>query len=245
MYLPLSYIENFGRNTVMGSFSKKKEKNVKDSLQPTNFYSPLGALTYGKGGATYTPYETPEQAQARQTTDVKIGEVLNQFPTQFDVNAAFNNPFYQSTLNLIRRPIESQRTQEEKELTNRLSAQNQLGSSYDALIRDQFSRRYNELNQDADDRARGASFDAYNQSLQNSVSALGALRNDRTAGVETTYSALKPALEVQSAISPLNQVLANFYAKQRSPYEGALGKVNQTANTLMSLSDVFRRFYGR
>lgn len=214
---------------------KKKEKQVTSSLQANNFYSPFGTVTSGRNSISFNPTENSDQTTARDVTDSKLLQTLQQVPSSYNVDDAFNNRFYTQLSKAYQQPIDYQKSQDERELNNRLSAQNQIGSSYDALQRDYLGRRYDQRYADAENQARLTSADAYNQSFNNNLMALAALRNDRNAGLEATYSPLKYALNYQSALNPLATAQASFYANQPSAYQQALGNINGAVNTARNI----------
>lgn len=87
----------------------------------------------------------------------------------FDVNDFYNNPFYNTTRNMYRRPIQDQQEADNKELMNQLNARNQTGSSYDAYQNYLQNKRYDTLYANAEDQSRLASANAYQQMFQNEL----------------------------------------------------------------------------
>lgn len=87
----------------------------------------------------------------------------------FDVNDFYNNPFYSTTRSMYRRPLMDQQDADNKELMNRLNARNQVGSSYDAYQQYLQNKRYDTLYANAEDQARLASANAYQQMFQNEL----------------------------------------------------------------------------
>lgn len=201
------------------SFGKKKSSNsdkyqsqILTALQPANFYSPFGKME----GGTYTPIESADQVAARGLTDRKLLSTLGAIPDTFDVNQFYNNPFYGTVLNMTRQPIDMQRQQDERNLSNQLSARNQLGSSYDAYSKNLLAQRYDDAYRQAESRARLSSADAYTTSLQSALSTLGALRNESAASQDQALQPAKLALNYQQVSSPLQQSLANYYIDRRN-----------------------------
>lgn len=192
---PVGSLIGAGAGSLLGLFRGRRRSQpvytppqyVMPERQYGNFYTPLGDLTSNASGVTFNPKLTALQQAAADATDRHINTILGSLPTQFNVNEAFNNPFYHSTLDALQRPLQQRRQQEITDLTNELSARNQLGSSYDALQRNLFNQRYDNLMRDAENRARELSFEAYQQQFDNQLQALANLRNDRSAALDASY----------------------------------------------------------
>lgn len=198
------------------SFGKKEkdndnnDKKAQQATQPVNFYSPFGNFVKGR----FTPIESPDQIATRELANTSIRNLVSGIPTRFDINAYYSNPYYDTTLSLLNQPIQQQEVQDFRELNNQLSAQNQLGSSYDAYRRYLTEQRYDQSYRQAQNQARLASSDAYTASVNQSLSALQGLRNDQNAYMDTLYKPAQLALGYQQAVSPLQQTLSNYYSNQ-------------------------------
>ncbi len=172
----------------------------------TNFTTPQGTVTTNQNQVTFNPNVTPTQAALGTVVDNQMLNAALNIPNQFDVNSAFNNPFYTSTLNMLEQPILTQKQQDLTALNNQLNAQNQIGSSYDAYQKNLLNQRYDNQLTNAQDQARQSSFNAYNQSLNNALATLSALRNVQNSALDAQYLPAKMALGFQGNVS---QALAN------------------------------------
>lgn len=207
------------------SFSRNRDRRVQSALQPYNYTSPFGSVlinpeTHAMEFLPHLDLPTRDQLNFQNT---KINDVLRELPTRLDVNQAYNNPFYQAVLQLVKNPIDTQRDEEERMLKNRLNAQNQLGGSYDALQRYLLGRRYDELYRNAEGQARQEAFKAYNQSFDNMLNALRGLRADQSALQDNLYRPLSASAGLQNQVSELQRQLAGYEANRKSPLETALG----------------------
>ena len=220
---------------------KKKEKAAKESTQkavkalaPSAYEDPFGKFKKGK----FTPYENEHQIASRNTIDESLNNLVGQVPTEFDVESYYNNPFYDLTSRMYRRVLDRQREQDTKDLDDILNARNQLGSSYDALRRRDFDQMYADRYDQADDQARMASANAYQQAYQNILESLRGLSNERSAALERTYAPAKMALSYQQAVAPLQNAqaaawsnFANIQANRTTGFDRFL----QTGNMLGNL----------
>lgn len=140
---------------------------AQDALQPKNFSSPFGTMTFSGKNATYSPtffpgqqdiLNTAPQNEANllknnlpQTTDMFQGALNNYVGKTQNLSPDMlynNNPFYQNAMQMYTAPFMRQYQQDSAQLANNMNAQHQTGNSYAALkqnLLDQ-NRDYN-LNQ--------------------------------------------------------------------------------------------------
>lgn len=212
--------------------AKKRENKVQEAAKPNNFYSPLGQLVHNGKDSTYKPNLTRNQRQAGQYRDVKLLDTMKRLPTKFDVNSYYNNPFYQTTLDLFERPIQEQYDEDYTDLMNNLNARNQVGSSFDALQQMYLRRGRDNQLADARLRARQASADAYGNSFNQGLALLAGLRNDRTADIQQQMAALNAAMGNQQTMTPLSAMQANFYANQKTGMENVMDYQKEMAKAI-------------
>jgi hypothetical protein len=215
----------------MGSFGNKTSQ-VNAATEPYAFQSPIANLSYKGHHARYNPYFTDDQKSTQSLTDSKLLGTLQSLPTSFNVNDAYNNPFYGDTKKLYQAPIMEQYGADAKELNNRLTAQNQLGSSYDAYSRNLLDQRRDSQLGQADARARLASFDAYQQQFGNLLATLQGLRTDRNSALNAALAPIQAANGVQTSLSPLQGAQANYLANRKSPLESWLNYGAQAAGAI-------------
>lgn len=229
----------------MGSFSSKKsnkpDSKVVSALQPASFTSPFGNLSNGN----YQPIESSANLLNRNLADQKISSVLSGLPSQFNVNEAYNNPYYSTLSSLYKQPIAQQRSVDTTDLSNQLSARNQLGSSYEAYQRDLLNRRYDQLNNQAENQARMGAFDAYNQSVVNALNTLQGLRQDKNASQSAALEPLQYGLNYQNNSAGLQSQLANYYSNLNAQ-NAALDTSRRNANlqAAAQLGGTALKFFG-
>ena len=190
---------------------QQNTSNAIAALKPKNYADPYGTVTHSKKATTFTPVESDIQRETRGTIDNSINSIVSQVPTEFDIDSYYNNPFYETTKRMYQRVIDQQRERDDRDLTNNLNARNQMGSSYDALARRYMAQDYNSRYDQADDQARMASANAYQQAYQNLLESLRGLSNERSTSLERAYAPAKIAMGYQSALSPLQTGAANAY----------------------------------
>lgn len=200
----------------MGSLSRKdNDKAAKNATnqavamaQPKNYEDPFGKLADGK----FTPVESQTQINTRTAQDEKIGDITNLInPDEFNVEELYNNQFYDNMKRMYGRVIDDDYEREERKLTDNLNARNQIGSSYDAMMRGDMTRHYSSRRDQAEDQARQASAGAWQQMYQNALAGLQGLSGERSAALERTYAPAKIALGYQQAVAPLQAAQANAY----------------------------------
>lgn len=203
----------------MASFgAKKKDKNVDRATQnavaavrPVSYEDPFGTFKNGK----FTPNESQDQINARITQDSRINQLTGMIdPDSFSVEELYDNPFYEHMSRMYKRVIDQQRERDTRELDDNLNARNQMGSSYEALMRRYMNQDYATRFDQADDQARMASAQAWQQQYQNMLMGLESLSNERSKAQERMYAPAKMALGYQSAVSPLQTAAAGAYMNQ-------------------------------
>ena len=152
-----------------------------------SYQTPAGSLSSNGLDTVYSPNVNPVQQETSNTIYNKLFDTVNSLPNQFDVNAAYNNPFYQSSLSLLQQPILQQQQTAQTNLNNQLNAQNQVGGSFDALQNNLLSQQYNTLLQNAQNQARNMSLQAYNQNFNNNLSQLSALGQAQNSANQNEY----------------------------------------------------------
>lgn len=192
--------------------SNSNSKKVNQATKPMNFSSPWGSVTSSKSGISFNPVQSADQLATQGLTDSKILGVIQGLPTTYDVNAAYNNPYFDTVASLYKRDIDSQRAQDTREFERNLNARNQIGSSYEAYYRNLMEKDYGGRYADANDKARLASSDAYNQSINQGLNVLAGLRNDRNSALDAAMAPFKLAMGYQSALTPLQTAQANNYS---------------------------------
>ncbi len=232
----------------MATGDKEKNSRVNSATNqavkaatPYSYTDPFGSVNVNSKTklTTFNPNESGLQADTRNTIDQSINNIVGQIPTSFDVNTYYNNPFYDTTRSMYRRTIDQDRERDYKTLQDNLNARNQIGSSYDALAQRYFNQDYGTRYDQADDQARIASANAYQQAYQNMLESLRGLSNERSSQLERTYTPAKIAAGYQSAVAPLQNSqaaayngLANYYGNQPTNldrYMQLYGLVNDSA----------------
>jgi len=217
------------------SFSAgKRDKLVKESLTPGSFFTDLGDIQQGPGGAYFVSDHTPDAFYQIGDAAEKTRGLVQGIPTQTSLAELVNGPMYESTRKMLRRPIEEQKVEDEKELTNQLSARNQLGSSYDALMRNNFAKRYDNMFAQADEQSRGASVNYHTQMLNNVLNSIAGLGNRRSQAIEEYFAPAKLAMGYQQALSPLQQTAAAHYSGRKTPFENLMSLWGTNAQVLAS-----------
>ena len=202
--------------------SKKSDANkyaaqAASYLKPTNYDTPFGGV---KKGQVYVN-EPGSYAAARTTAADKLYDVAQETPTAFNLNDYFDNPYYQNTLDFLNRGTDKLKSNESTDLTNNLSARNQLGSSYDALMRDKLNQRYDQQYANNENQARQQSTSAYGASIDQNLAAQQALQNLYSGSIQTALYPAQLGAGYQSAVAPLNTAAAGIYGNMANQAYGA------------------------
>lgn len=186
------------------SSDKQSSKSTKTTQAPPSFLSEYGNLSYNKKRNTYGYDVTQPESmvQARATTENKLNDILSGIPTSFGVDDMYNNPFYDTYKGYLYQPLQQQQQQDQKTLRDQLSAQNQLGSSYDAYQNYLQNKQYTDAYSQAENQARLGSADAYTQALNNQLGVLSGLRNDYGQQLNAYYAPANLALGYTNAFAP-------------------------------------------
>lgn len=189
----------------MGSLSGKSKSSPRvKRAAPTSFFSPLGNLRQGGGRTVFEPSETGKGILGNVGLASGVsGDILSNLPVTFRAEDAFNNPFFESTSALLKNPIRRERESAERELSNQLTARNQLGGSFEALTRDKFNKRFDDRLTQADNQARLFSFDANNQQLRNALAALQSAQQVQNVGISDVFAPAQLGIANQSALNAL------------------------------------------
>lgn len=207
------------------------------ATQPINWSDPFGTVKKG----VFTPTETPEQANTRNTTIGKLDSMVSNVPTSITANDLFNNPFYQTYWQGAKSNIDNQRALDTKQLDNDLNARNQMGGSYDALRRYYQDQNYGQQYTNANMLARESAANNYLKAYQSSLQGIDALRTDQARALDMLYMPAKMATGYQGAVSGLQQAQAglygqqaNAYYNQKTPFDNLMNIWQTTANAAAS-----------
>ena len=225
------------------TFSRTKGSQ---STSGDNFYSPYGSSANGSYSSPLFNLYNP----SIQAASDKINSYTGSLPTSMNVNDMFNNPFYAQTKALYDAPINRQYGQDQTALTDSLSAQNQLGSSYDALRNRYLSQDHDYSLMQSEGQARAASVNAYQQNINNSLAGIQGLgtsnasllsqiyhpasygnaiggsqtfMNSRTRGNQSTVSTGQPQGNGAGAGSLIGTALGSFFGPPGAAAGGAIG----------------------
>lgn len=205
----------------MGTGQKSIDKGVSNAAQPTNYRDGNASYTGTRSDMVYRPKENDSVGEQRGMLDNKLLNVTRGIPTATNMNEAFNNPFAKTLQTLNRQSYaENQRT-----LDNDLNAKGLVGGSYDISSKRELGRRRTE----GDLQARMAGFDAFSQNLNNQLQTLGALRQDKSQGLDQYYTPLKYALQGGANNVPLQQTMAGQMAKRKTGWQMYMDYQKQNA----------------
>lgn len=207
----------FGRD-VNQDRADSAQKNAIKATAAKQYTDPFGTFKSGKTQNVFKPNITPDIQSGLDQFGGAIGNLSGQLDQPFDVNSYYNNPFYSTVSEQYRAPILRQYQQDSTDLDNSLNARNQIGSSYDALMRRNLGQQRDfQLNQ-ADDQARLASANAYQQAFQNLLASLGTALGGRGQLQDQIYAPAKIAMGYQQALNPLQTAQAGIYGNAMSQY---------------------------
>lgn len=183
------------------SFGKKKEETKQTQSQSQtrqNFdlSTPFGSTKTSGNRITYTPEFLQGQEEGLGIASQKATDILSSLNPDLTVEAAFNNPFYENTRSLLQNPIRRRQEDAARELQSQLAARNQIGSSYDALMKSYQQRDFGDQLGQADNYARNLGFDAYTQNINNQLGTLSALRGDIGQSTQQAMAPLLAALGI-------------------------------------------------
>lgn len=199
------------------------------------FYSPFGTVKTNKGVTSFSRGKS-QIRQARSYMGAAGNKGINaiqSLPNQFDVNAMYNNPFYDSVRGQLYRSIDQRRGEQSHELDNDLNAKGLLGGSYDAQMRKNFNQDFNNQYTNADDLARQYSADAYNTSISNALNTANTLSGVRGQEMQNFYypaqmgstftgQNIQRQSNLMDALTSLQQAQAQFNANKNNSQGGIL-----------------------
>lgn len=220
-----------------GPSQNQKNTQVAQATTPYSTLSPFGQTVVDRGQhqAFNTPYTdawAPYQPQIFQTENTKIGQLAGSLPTSFTAADLYDNPFYKSTSDLLTAPINRQYQQQQQQLNNSLNAQNQLGSSYDALQHNYLNQQYNYDLTNAQNQARASALQAYGQANQMGLQNLAGIRGDYMNAQNQVMQPFALNNQFQQTMTPLQSDLASVYAAQPTGYQNILSGINTAANVV-------------
>lgn len=180
---------------------------------PKSYSDPNGSFNGATG--VYSPNQSATQLATQGMLDTGINKAVSNIAgNQYDVNSAFDNPYYQSTLSLLKAPVDRQYAQDQTALQNNLNAKGLTGGSYDAYSNNLLNQN-NDYNQNQiQGQARDRSSNAYQQALQNSLAQLSGLSGERSAGLQREYQPFNAYTTYQNAINPGSAATAQAYMNQ-------------------------------
>lgn len=187
--------------------AKDYSSQVAAATTPKDYYTPFGNQVQGH----YTPLEGQATVDARNQGQTDLASVLHNMPTSYSAQDAFNNPFYQTTSDLYRQPIQQHQQADQQALDNKLAAQNQLGSSYDAYSHHLMNQDYGNQYLQADNLARLAAAGQYNTGIQQGLQAIPALQGQYNSSLQAALMPAQIAQGYQNSVSPLQQSQAQYY----------------------------------
>ena len=118
----------------------------------------------------------PYATDTAMLTYPKIQELVTDIPRNLTANDLYNNPFYESTLNLLKPKVLERQNQDQKDFDAELAQRNLLGGSYDAYRRSLLNRDFRQELSDTESQARQESANAYQTQFQNRINALSTLQ---------------------------------------------------------------------
>lgn len=195
--------------------SKGGAKVADGTFRPTEFKSPFGEVVTNDGKTYLRPNISNDQRGLLGLQNNKLLGYTQSLPNSFSVNDYYDNPFFKSTLRLLKRPIDDQYDIDKRDLSNNLNARNQTGGSYDALQNYFLGRRYDQQYGDATDKARGVSAQAFQQQFQNNLAGLGAIRDDRNSLLAELYQPLDAWATANSGVNQSKGLLSNYVVNQQ------------------------------
>lgn len=200
----------------MGSFSggskssKSNNSAIVNALKPASFYSPYGNYS----NSTYSPNESIQQQQARSGSDQSLANYIAAGSNPYSIEDAYSGPVYDMILGNSNRQTDRSRERDFKELNNQLAARNQLGGSYDALMRSELSRNYSDAYQNNETNAFRESLGAIADTYVNNANIASQLSGINAQQYNRYYTPMAIANQTQMAQAPLQTALASHYSNQ-------------------------------
>ncbi|MFM7468087.1 MAG: hypothetical protein ACKO37_01105 [Vampirovibrionales bacterium] len=217
---------NRKRQQAMNAEMAQREAEIKGLLNP-RVETPSGTMTQENGTMKYQHHFGSAFDQQQPLLQEKSLQAIQALPTQTRVEDVYNNPFYDTTSQLLTRLIEEDKANDTRQVTEQLAARGLTGGSYDALLRKQLAQRYGQRIDQARMQARQQAASAYQQSIQTQLNILSGLRSDQQAREQLLSSGINQALDMRADSQTQARTLMglNSLAQQR------LGEQNrQTAH---------------
>lgn len=212
--------------------AKSNQKKGVAALQYKGYSDPFGSIKDN----VFTPIESQDQIDARNTTNSKLNGLISNVPTSYSTADLYDNPFYSGLSGYYNSAIDSQEATDRTNLANNINARGLSGGSYDAYSNSLLNKDYGQRRANAEIQARTGSADAFSQSLNNGLNSITTLRNDATNALSNTYRPLTAGLAYQGAVTPLQTGTANLYGQAASQY------LNQALTAPSTFQTVFNNF---
>ncbi len=197
--------------------AKSNQKKAIAATQYKGYSDPFGTIKDN----VFTPIESQDQIQARNTTNAKLNGLISNVPDSYSADDLYNNPFYAGLSGYYNSAIDSQESRDKTELANSLNARGLAGGSYDALANAELNKDYGQRRSNAEIQARTGSADAFNQSLNNGLNSITTLGNAQTNALNNVYRPLTAGLSYQQAVAnPLQLQQSNIYNQAAQQYLG-------------------------
>jgi hypothetical protein len=188
---------NKKRQASLNAEMARREAEIQGLLNP-RVETNSGSFTQDQGIMKYQHKFGSAFDQQQTLSQEKSLQALQNLPTRTTVEDLYNNPFYDTTAQLLTRPIEEEKTNDTRQTAERLAAQGLSGGSYDALLRRQLAQRYSQRLDQARLQARQESSNAYQQSLQSQLNILAGLRADQQAREQLLSTGIQQALDMRA-----------------------------------------------
>lgn len=221
---------------------KKANKSTKSAiaaLTPKSYSDPFGSFNNG----AFAPNINAEQQMALNNTQAGLRRASGELVKPFNINDYYNNPFRENTYQMLANPINQQFQQDLSNLDDQLNARGLVGGSYDGLMKKNLLTNRNNNLQQANLQGIAASADAYNQSYNNNLNALGALGNSALQQQQYIYQPMNAAMNYQNAMSPLQQGVANAYNNQANFYQNQAARYDGFTNTANNMMNTMQNYY--
>lgn len=206
----------------MATGSKKRENQANKSIkkgvaatQGKSYSDPFGSFNNG----VFNPNLNAEQQMAMNNTQAGLRRASGELVKPFDIDSYYNNPFRDNTYQMLANPINRQFEEDLGNMDDQLNARGLMGGSYDALMKKNLLNNRNNNLQQANLQGISASADAYNQSYNNNLNAIGALGNSALQQQQYIYQPMNMAMNYQNAMAPLQQAQAGLYGSQQNYFQ--------------------------
>lgn len=210
-----------------------RRKAVDRALQPTNVsMGQYGSITGDRKNLQFNFNNSPWQQATRNNTDQKISSLVDGMPTGFTPDDMWNNVFANEAARVSRANLEDQWGSEDRQMMDSLAARNQLGGSFEAMLRRDAMKRRNLARMQSDLASRQQGSDAFMQALQGRLGTLGALRADRGAAINQDLAPMQLALSAMGLGSNLGSQYANYRGNESTWMDAYQKWINTNANAM-------------